>query len=394
MYNIVGKRGWYFLFSALLLIPGILSLALPPGGWVTGGSGLRPGIDFTSGSVMDITFQRSVSQDEVQQRMEFLGHPEALIQRTGSRTLLVRTKVLSEDAGGGKSERQVIEDDLTQNVAPVLAVNFDSTSPIVAQETVRNAIIALAAASVFILLYIWYAFRRVPRAYRYGISAILTLIHDTLLVLGVFSILGRVLNMEVNSMFIVGILTVAGYSVNDTIVIFDRIRENVIRYPDRALDSVVNLSIVETVGRSINTSFTTFTVLLAMLLIGGSSIRELLLVVAIGVIVGTYSSIFIASQFVVIWERGEFGRIIGRGRRAGATAATGLLSILRAAGAVETFKIRGLHRAPLSLVEGPLPRVPGCFVLQQNTCRIWRILSHLRTYAGDRTSKLPLRGCP
>ena len=321
MYNIVGKRGWYFLFSALLILPGLISLLAPPGGWVTGGSGLRPGIDFTSGSVLDITFERPVQQNEVQQRMAALGHPEALVQRTGSRSLLVRTKVLSEDVGGGRSERQVIEDDLTRNVAPVVAANFDSTSPIVAQETVRNAIIALAAASVFILLYIWYAFRRVPRAYRYGISAILTLIHDTLLVLGVFSLLGRFLGMEVNSMFIVGILTVAGYSVNDTIVIFDRIRENVIRYPDRALESTVNLSIVETVGRSINTSFTTFTVLLAMLLIGGASIRELLLVVAIGVIVGTYSSIFIASQFIVIWERGEFGRILWwRHRRAAATA--------------------------------------------------------------------------
>lgn len=320
MYNIVGKRGWYFLFSALLILPGLISLLAPPGGWINGGSGLRPGIDFTSGSVLDITFERPVAQDQVQQRMAALGHPEALVQRTGSRSLLVRTKVLAESVDGGQSERQLIEDDLTRNVAPVVAANFDSTSPIVAQETVRNAVIALAAASVFILLYIWYAFRRVPRAYRYGISAILTLIHDTLLVLGVFSLLGRFLGMEVNSMFIVGILTVAGYSVNDTIVIFDRIRENVIRYPDRALDSTVNLSIVETVGRSINTSFTTFTVLLAMLLIGGASIRELLLVVAIGVIVGTYSSIFIASQFIVIWERGEFGRIFWWRKRAAATA--------------------------------------------------------------------------
>ena len=323
MLNIVGKRGWYFLISALLILPGLISLAMPPGGWLSGDSGLRPGIDFTSGSVMDITFERSVSQGQVQQRMEALGHPEALIQRTGSRTVLVRTKVLAEAVGNEKSERQLIEDDLTKNVAPIVAVNFDSTSPIVAQETVRNAAIALAAASVFILLYIWYAFRRVPRAYRYGISAILTLVHDTLLVLGIFSILGRVLNMEVNSMFIVGILTVAGYSVNDTIVIFDRIRENVIRYPDRALESTVNLSIVESVGRSINTSFTTFTVLLAMLLIGGASIRELLLVVSIGVIVGTYSSIFIASQFVVIWERGEIGRLFRRGRRQAGAAAAG-----------------------------------------------------------------------
>ena len=327
MRNIVGKRGWYFLFSALIILPGLISMIIPPGGWINGDSGLRPGIDFTSGSVLDITFERSVSQQQIHDRMSALGHPEALIQRTGSRSVLVRTKVLAEASGDQKSDRQLIEDDLTKNVAPILAVNFDSTSPIVAQETVRNAIIALAAASVFILLYIWYAFRRVPRAYRYGISAILTLIHDTLLVLGIFSILGRVINMEVNSMFIVGILTVAGYSVNDTIVIFDRIRENVIRYPDRALESTVNLSIVETVGRSINTSFTTFVVLLAMLLIGGASIRELLLVVAIGVIVGTYSSIFIASQFVVIWERGELGRVFRLGRRTAATAGAGLLSV-------------------------------------------------------------------
>ena len=154
-----------------------------------------------------------------------------------------------------------------------------------------------------------------PRAYRYGIAAVVTLAHDTLIVLGVFSILGRAIGMEVNSMFIVGILTVAGYSVNDTIVVFDRIRENAIRAPERASEETVNLSIIESVGRSINTSFTTLLVLLAMLLIGGAAIRELLLVVAIGVVVGTYSSIFIAAQFLVIWERKEFGRILTLGRR-------------------------------------------------------------------------------
>jgi preprotein translocase subunit SecF len=147
-------------------------------------------------------------------------------------------------------------------------------------------------------------------------------------VLGVFSILGKVLDMEVNSMFIVGVLIVAGYSVNDTIVVFDRIRENVIRFPDRALESVVNLSITDTLGRSLNTSFTTLFVLLALMLIGGPSIRELLLVVAVGAIVGTYSSIFIASQFIVIWERGEIGRVIGRGRRASTTAAATLVGLI------------------------------------------------------------------
>ncbi|MFQ6029045.1 MAG: protein translocase subunit SecF [Dehalococcoidia bacterium] len=328
MIDIVGKRGWYFIFSALLIIPGLISMIIPPGGWVTLGSGLNPGIDFTSGSVLDVTFEEPVTQQQIQVRMEALGHPETLIQKTGSRSVLIRTKQLAEATAGGTSERARIQDDLADNVAPIESVGFDSISPIVAQETVRNAFFALLAASVFILLYIWYAFRRVPKSYRYGISAVLTLVHDTLIVLGVFSILGRAINMEVNSMFIVGILTVAGYSVNDTIVVFDRIRENAIRFPDRALDSVVNLSIVETLGRSVNTSFTTFMVLLAMLLIGGPSIRELLLVVAIGVIIGTYSSICIASQFIVIWDRGEMGRVIGRGRRVPATAAAGLLHLI------------------------------------------------------------------
>ena len=328
MLDIVGKRGWYFLFSALLIIPGLLSMILPPGGWSTLNSGLRPGIDFTSGSVMDITFTREVTQGEIQQRMEALGHPEALVQSTGRRSVLIRTKQLKEASGEERAERQLIQEHLEENVATIEAAAFDSISPIIAQETVRNTIFAMVAASVFILFFIWYAFRRAPKAYRYGISAVIALLHDTLIVLGIFSILGRVVNMEVNTTFIIGILTVAGYSVNDTIVVFDRIRENVIRHPDRAFPALVNSSIIETVGRSLNTSFTTFLVLLAMLLIGGASIRGLLLVVAIGVVVGTYSSIFIASQFLVIWERGEFGTVFRLGRRAPATAATGLLRLM------------------------------------------------------------------
>ena len=156
----------------------------------------------------------------------------------------------------------------------------------------------------------------------------MALVHDVVFVLGVFSILGKVFGIEINAMFIVGILIVAGYSVNDTIVVFDRIRENVLRHPDRQLDAVVNMSIMDTVGRSLNTSFTTLFVLLAMLLIGGPSIRGLLLVVAIGTIVGTYSSIFIASQFIVMWDRGEIGRFFRRGRRRAATAATGLFHLI------------------------------------------------------------------
>ena len=312
MLDIVGKRGWYFLISALIIVPGLVSMLGSPA-WITGNSGLKAGIDFSSGSVMNVTFRQPVGEDDIRERMDELGHTEALIQRIGGTSFFVRTDVLEEAIGDGLSEREIIERDLERFLGMERQrVEFDTVSPIVAQETVRTAFYALAAASVFILLFVWYAFRRVPKAHRYGVSAILALVHDLLIILGIFSILGRAINLEVNSMFIVGLLIVAGYSVNDTIVVFDRIRENVSRSPDRDLANTVNLSIMESIGRSMNTSITTLVVLLAMLFIGGHSIRELLLVLAIGAVAGTYSSIFIASQYLVMWDRGESGRVCRR----------------------------------------------------------------------------------
>ena len=327
MIDIVGKRGWYFLISALIILPGLISLIVPPG-WASLESGLNPGIDFTSGSVLQVSFRSPVTEQQIKERMDQLGHSEALIQKIGSRSFFIRTKLLEEPVGDLPSERELVERDLEDFLTLERdKVKFDSVSPIIAGETVINAFYAVLAASVFILLFIWYAFRRVPKSYRYGVAAILALVHDVAIVIGVFSILGKTLDMEVNSMFIVGVLIVAGYSVNDTIVVFDRIRENTIRFPDRPLASLVNTSIMDTVGRSLNTSFTTMFMLLALLLMGGPSIRELLLVVAIGVVAGTYSSIFIASQFIVIWDRGELGRLVGRGRRATSATAVMLMSI-------------------------------------------------------------------
>ena len=327
MLDVVGKRGWYFLFSALIILPGLISMIIPSG-WLSLDSGLKAGIDFTSGSVLNVSFQEPVDQAEIQERMNQLGHGEALVQRLGSRNYFIRTARLKEAVGDQPSERELIEQDLEKFLGLQRdRVEFESVSPIVASETVQYTFYAVAAASIFILLYVWYAFRRVPKAYRYGVSAILALVHDLVFILGVFSILGKTIDMEVNSMFIVGLLIVAGYSVNDTIVVFDRIRENVIRHSDRELAPLVNLSIMETLGRSMNTSFTTLFVLLAMLLIGGPAIRGLLLVVAIGVVVGTYSSIFIASQFLVIWDRGDVRRVLRLGRRGPASAASALLHL-------------------------------------------------------------------
>ncbi|MCI0801349.1 MAG: hypothetical protein J4N85_05125, partial [Chloroflexi bacterium] len=164
MLDVVGKRGWYFLISALIIVPGIISMMIAPG-WVTLDSGLRGGIDFSSGSVMNVTFRQPVDEENIRERLNELGHPEALIQRIGGTNFFIRTVVLKEAIGDGLSEREIIERDLEKFLGMERGrVEFDTVSPIVAQETVRTAFYALAAASVFIMFFVWYAFRRVPKA--------------------------------------------------------------------------------------------------------------------------------------------------------------------------------------------------------------------------------------
>ncbi|MDE0591662.1 MAG: protein translocase subunit SecF, partial [Dehalococcoidia bacterium] len=174
------------------------------------------------------------------------------------------------------------------------------------EDTVQNAITAVIVAAIFVMIYIMYAFRSVPSSYKYAFAAAIALTHDVVIVLGIFTVLGIAINAEVNAIFIVGILTVIGYSVNDTIVIFDRIRENVTLAPGRELRSTVNISINESITRSLGTSITTITVILAMLLFGGASLRDFLIVLLLGVLVGTYSSMFVAAQILVLWERRSF----------------------------------------------------------------------------------------
>ena len=283
--DIVGKRSWFFLISTLLILPGIISLIIPPA--------LKPGIDFSSGTALSITFTEPVSEEAIRDVLVDLNHLEALIQKTGARSAFIRTnelkQILSED-GVLVQEQALIEDALEASVAPIEAREVDTVSSIVASETVTYAIILVVLAAVGILVYVTWAFRGIPHPFRYGLAAILALVHDLLLIIGIFSILGKAIDLEVNAMFIVGLLTVLGYSVNDTIVVFDRIRENVARNVDRPLPGLINTSIMESIGRSLNTSMTTLLVLVALLLLGGPTIRGFLLVLIIGVMVGTYSS--------------------------------------------------------------------------------------------------------
>ena len=305
--NIVGKRRWFYLLSAMILIPGIISLIIPPS--------LFLGIEFTGGSTISIAFEEDVAEQGVRDVLSRLDHAEAIVQPSGGGEFFIRVSRLREGnvEQGITPERETIQEAF-EELAPVSRMDVSSVSGVVAADTVRNAFIAVVVAAIAILLYITWAFRQVPNPFRYGVAAIIALVHDVLIVLGIFSILGKVINLEVNAMFITGLLTIIGYSVNDTIVVFDRIRENVVRLPAERLEKNVNTSLLETLGRSMNTSVTLLITVLALLLLGGETIRNFLLVLLIGLISGTYSSIAIASQVLVSWEVGEIGRTMRRFR--------------------------------------------------------------------------------
>ena len=296
--DFVGKRNWFFLVSLLVILPGVAFLIINPG--------LRTGIDFTGGSTMTLGFSNPVTQQALRETLAARGEIDSTVQNLGDNTYFVRTRELSEDDKDG------IVDALEAGLSPdgVNVLSFDLVSPVVARDTVINGIYAVIAAAIGIFLYLWWAFRSVPKPFRYGVAAIVALLHDLLIVIGIFAILGNLLGTEINTMFLIAVLTVIGYSVNDTIVVFDRLRENVVNYSGRTFAQNVNISISETLGRSLNTSITLLFTLLALILFGGPTIRAFLFVLLIGVIAGTYSSIAVASQVLVAWESGVFARLM------------------------------------------------------------------------------------
>jgi preprotein translocase subunit SecF len=217
-------------------------------------------------------------------------------------------------------ERGTIEAALDQRFGPFEVLEFSTVSPVVSKAAVRNASVAVVLASLVITGYIAMAFASVPRPFRYGVCAIIATLHDVIIVLGAFSLFGKLFGVEVNLMFITGLLTIIGFSVHDTIVVFDRIRENVRLAPTAPMAENVNAALVQTLGRSLNTSITVLLTILAMLLLGGVTIQSFLLVLLVGVIAGAYSSVGVAAQLLVSWENGDFARLFGR-RRTPSTAA-------------------------------------------------------------------------
>ena len=216
-----------------------------------------------------------------------------------------------------QGERTLIENEIEERLGAFEVLEFASVSPVVSRVAVRNAAVAVVVASLFIMGYIAFAFSSVPRPLRYATCAIVALLHDTVIVLGAFSLFGKLFGIEINLMFVTGLLTVIGFSVHDSIVVFDRIRENVSLAPTAPLAQNVNAALAQTLARSFNTSVTLLFTVLALLLLGGVTIQSFLLVILVGVVAGTYSSIGVAAQLLVAWEEGDFGRALARlrGRR-------------------------------------------------------------------------------
>ena len=295
MFDIVGKRFWFFLIAGVVILISLISL-------LTFGR-LKPGIEFSSGAVMAVSFEQKVDQSQLKQELASLGYGNAIIQRTGDGDFLIRTDELSSE------DKTHIQEGLTAKFGHFTEAEFYSVSPMVAEETAHNAAIAVAVAAVGILLYVTWAFRRMPKPFHYGTCAVIALLHDALVALGVFSVIGALWHWQINLMFITGILAVIGYSVNNTVVVFDRIRENLKIEVSPKFELVVNNSLVESLGRSLNTSLTTLFVVLALLLFVGVSIRNFAAVLLVGIIAGTFSSVCIAPLLLVVWERRKRGRI-------------------------------------------------------------------------------------
>lgn len=264
--------------------------------------GLKPGIDFRGGSILQVGFNVQPQSQEVSQYLAEQGFEGILVQPLGDKSLVLRSGELSREEYLGLIEK------LSTKYEGVVEEQYSSIGPVIGRELRSKAFMQLVLVSLGIILYIAYAFRKVTRpvsSWRFGAAAIVALLHDLLIVIGVFAVLGHFWGVEIDSLFITALLTVLGFSVHDTIVVFDRIRENMRVRAGQSLAEIIDNSINQTLVRSINTSVTVLFVLTALLLFGGESIRYFVLALLVGIVAGTYSSIFIASPILLVWHNWE-----------------------------------------------------------------------------------------
>jgi preprotein translocase subunit SecF len=304
MFNILGRRYLFFGLSLLLILPGIILAIL---------YGLNLSVDFTGGTLVEIRFE-SGNAPPLENVVEVYNQYEisdVQVQTTGDNTIIARSSFL-EDSTRAKILAAVEE----QAGEQVTIIRIDSVGATIGQEVTLRAALAVAVAAIIVVIYITFAFRGMPNAFRNGICAIIAELHDVLIIFSLLMIGGILWSWQIDALFLTALLTVIGFSVQDTIVVFDRIRENSTIYRRLPFETLVNHSIIQTLQRSINTQLMTVEfMLLALVLFGGLTLRQFAVVLFVGLFSGTYSSIFIAAPVLVVWENREWQTWFGRGKK-------------------------------------------------------------------------------
>lgn len=295
MLNIIKHRKIFFVFSSIMIILSVIALAK----W-----NLNYSIDFTGGAVSEVAFSAAPDINAIKALLENpdkgfdIGTP--VITPTGTNSVFIRTKTLDEET------HQKMVSAITEKFKDAKENRFDSIGPVIGNEMKQKSILAIVTVAIGISIYVAWAFRKVTRpvsSWKYGVVSVVTLFHDVIVPIGLFAYLGHYLGVQVDLTFIVAVLTILGYSINDTIVVFDRTRENLLRYNIKEFEETVNKSLNQTLVRSINTSLTVVIVLVSLYFFGGETLKYFALALLVGVIVGTYSSIFIASPLLVEWQK-------------------------------------------------------------------------------------------
>ncbi len=291
MFNTLKYYKFWFAVSGIILLFGIISLSVYH---------LKLGIDFKGGTQLELQFNKPADVNLIHQAIDGQNLGKYQVQTAQNNSFIIETETLD------KTQHENLLVALKAKAGDFTETHYDTIGPVIGKELETAAFWQLLCVSLGIVLYIGYAFRKVAKpvtSWRFGWAAIIALLHDLLFVLGFFSILGHFKGVEVDSLFVTAILTVLGFSVHDTIVVFDRIRENLKLFPGQSFEFVVNHSISQTLVRSFNTSLTVLFMLLSLLLFGGDTIRYFVLALFVGIIVGTYSSIFIATPVLVLWQK-------------------------------------------------------------------------------------------
>lgn len=296
MLNIIGNRKYYFIFSSIIVGLSLAALAT----W-----GLKLSIDFTGGAISEVSFNARPEKTAVEDVVRGLDLGNFIVTPSGNNDFIVKTQTLDQET------HQKMVSAIVAKFSDAKELKFDSIGPVIGTELKTKAIWALLTGMLGIGLYVTWAFRKVSRpvaSWKYGVVSVVALLHDMIVPIGAFAYLGHFWGVEVDIAFIAAILTILGYSINDTIVVFDRTRENLIKHNVKDFEQVVNKSVNQTLIRSFNTSLTVIIVLFALYIFGAESLRYFALAMIIGVITGTYSSVFIASPLLVEWQKRTAGK--------------------------------------------------------------------------------------